>query len=84
MPLYIEWQVLAPRFKLFSCSTELSRTFQLLIKIIIPTNKEVSGLKSLICCIYHANKCQNAKKRWNFNFYEQEKFSCTAEFSIKN
>ena len=46
--------------KLFSCSTQLSMKFQLLIKTKIPTNKEVSCfkyLKYLRCCVYHANKC---------------------------
>ena len=43
--------------KLFSCSTQLSMKFQLLIKTKIPTNEEVSCFKSLRCCIYHANKC---------------------------
>ena len=43
--------------KLFSCSTQLSMKFQLLIKTKIPTNKEVSCTKSLRCCIHHANKC---------------------------
>ena len=43
--------------KLFSCSTQLSTKFQLLIKTKISTNKEVSCFKSLRCCIYHANKC---------------------------
>ena len=43
--------------KLFSFSTQLSTKFQLLIKNKIPTNKGVSGFKSLRCCIYHANKC---------------------------
>ena len=43
--------------KLFSCSTQLSTKFQLLIKNKIPTNEEVSWFKSLRCCIYHANKC---------------------------
>ena len=43
--------------KLFSCSTQLSTKFQLLIKTKIPTFKEVSWFKSLRCCIYHANKC---------------------------
>ena len=43
--------------KLFSCSTQLSTKFQLLIKAKIPTNKEISCFKSLRCCIYHANKC---------------------------
>ena len=42
---------------LFSCSTQLSMKFQLLIKTKIPTNGEVSCFKSLIGCIYTANKC---------------------------
>ena len=43
--------------KVFSCSTQLSQKFQLLIKTKILTNKNVSCFKSLRCCIYHANKC---------------------------
>ena len=43
--------------KLFSFSTQLSTKFQLLIKAKIPTNEDVYCFKSLICCIYHANKC---------------------------
>ena len=43
--------------KLFSCSTQLNTKFQLLIKIKIMTNKEVSCFKPLRCCIHHANKC---------------------------
>ena len=43
--------------KLFSCSTQLSTKFQLLIKTEIPTNEDISCFKSLRCCIYHANKC---------------------------
>ena len=43
--------------KLFSCSTQLSTKFQLLKKTKILTNEEVSCFKSLICCIYHVNKC---------------------------
>ena len=47
-----------PEFiKLFSCSTQLSTKIQLLIKTKILTNKEVSCLKSLRFCIYHAYKC---------------------------
>ena len=42
--------------KLFSCSAQLNKRFQLLMKTKIPTNKEVSCFKSLRCCIYHANK----------------------------
>ena len=41
--------------KLFSCSTQLSTKFELLIKSKIPTNKQVSCFKSLKCCVYHAN-----------------------------
>ena len=51
--------------KLFSCSTQLSKKFQLLIITKIPTNKEVSCFKSLRRCIYHADKCY---------IYEQDKF----------
>ena len=43
--------------QLFSCSTQLSMKFQLLIKTKIQTNEEVSCFKSFRCCIYHANKC---------------------------
>ena len=42
--------------KLFSFSTQMSTKFQLLIKIKILTNEEVSCFKSLRC-IYHANEC---------------------------
>ena len=42
-----------PEFiKLVSCSTQMSTKFQLLIKNKLPTNKEVSWFKYLICCIY--------------------------------
>ena len=43
--------------KPFSCSTQLSMKFQLLIKTKIPTDKEVSCFKSLRCSYNHANKC---------------------------
>ena len=42
--------------KLFSCSTQLSMKFQLLIKAKIPTNKKVSCFKSPRCYVYHADK----------------------------
>ena len=42
--------------KLFSCSTQLSMKFQMLIKTKILTNKEVSCFKSLRCCIYPTHK----------------------------
>ena len=41
--------------KLFSCSTQLSTKFQLLIKTKIPKSKDVSCFKSLRCGIYHAD-----------------------------
>ena len=37
--------------KLFHAQSQLSTKFQLLIKTKIPTNKEVSCIKSLRCCI---------------------------------
>ena len=43
--------------KPFSCSTQLSMKFQLLIKPEILTNEEVSYFKSLRCFIFHAYKC---------------------------
>ena len=60
--------------KLFSCSTQMSTKFQLLIKIKILINEEVPCCKSLKCCIYHDNKCLNANNCWHFNIYEQYKF----------
>ena len=41
-------------YEKFSCSTQLSTKFRLLIKTKILTNKEVPFFKFLICCIYHA------------------------------
>ena len=42
---------------LFSCSTQLSTKFQLLINTKTLTNEEVFCFKSLRCCLYHANTC---------------------------
>ena len=42
---------------LFSCSTQLSMKFQLLIKGKMVKNKDFSCFKTLICCIYPADKC---------------------------
>ena len=53
---------------LFSCLTQLSTIFILLIKTKILTHGEVSCIKSLRCCIYHANNC------CHFNIYELDKF----------
>ena len=52
-------QVLSPVpkvIKLFPCSTQLNTKFQMLIKTQIPTNEEFSCFRSLIYCIYPANK----------------------------
>ena len=49
--------------KLFSCSTQLSAKFQLLIKNTMQTNKEVACFKSLRCSIYHADKSR-AQLSW--------------------
>ena len=65
-------------YKKKSCSTQLSTKFQLLIKTKIPTNEEISCFKSLICCIYHANKRLNANNCWHFNIYKQDKFRAQA------
>ena len=55
--LAIETKVRPQGYKTFSCSTQLSMKFQLLIKTKIPSNEEVSFFKSYRCCIDHANKC---------------------------
>ena len=66
LPNIVSWEGVAfirsgPEIiKLFSCSTQLSTKFQLLIKTKIPTNKDVSCYKSLRC--------------WHFYIYEQDKF----------
>ena len=68
--------------KLYSWSTQLSTKFQLLRKTKIPTNEEVSGLKSLWCCIYHATmlRCQQL---WHDNIYEQDKFRAQLSWVYK-
>ena len=43
--------------KLFSCSTQLSMKFILLINMIIARINSVLGLESLKLVIYPANKC---------------------------
>ena len=46
-----------PDIKLFSCSTQLSTKFQLLIKSKRLKIKEFSCFQPVKCFIYHANKC---------------------------
>ena len=62
--------------KLFSCSTQLSMEFQMLIKPRMLKNKRFSCFQQLRCCIYHAHKYQNAN---NFNLYKHDK--CHAKLS---
>ena len=45
------------RYKTFFMLNSPEHKFQLLIKAKLPTNKEVSCLKFLRCCLYHADKC---------------------------
>ena len=42
--------------KLFSCSTQLSMEFQMLIKYKMLKNNDFSCFQMLRCCIYHAHK----------------------------
>ena len=58
--------------KLFSCSTQLSTKFQLLIKAKLSSTEEVPCSKSLRCCIYSANNCKNANNCWHFNINEHD------------
>ena len=61
-------------YETFFVLNQLSTKFQLHIKTKIQTNEAVIYFKSLRCCIYHANKCQNAIFVGIFNIYEQYKF----------
>ena len=74
---WTKWLPGSEVIKLFSCSTQLSTKFQLLIKTKTPTN-EVSCFISLRCCIYHANKCLNANNCWHSGY-----ISCSAESSMQ-
>ena len=60
--------------KLFSCSTQLSMKFQVLIKTKILKNKGIFCFQTLRYCIFHANGCLNANNCWHFNIYEHDKF----------
>ena len=56
--------------KLFSCSTQLSMEFQMIIKSKMLKNKDFSCFQMPRCCIYHAHKCKNVNNCWHFNIYE--------------
>ena len=54
--------------KLFSCSTQLSMKFKLLITTVIAKINGNFRFESQKLVIYPANNC------WHFNIYEQNKF----------
>ena len=65
-------------FMLNSTSIEL----QMLITNKMLKNEDISCFQTLIGCIYHAYKCQNANNCcWHFNIYEHDKFC--AQLSMK-
>ena len=67
--------------KLFSCSTQLSRKFVLLINVIMPT---IAGILTFISMINVTSERLKARKVFicgYFSFYEQLKFH--AELSMK-
>ena len=69
--------------KLFSCSTQLSMKFYLLIntKLLIST---VVFLLSLAACeVFYAYKYENAKISWRFHSYQQRKIHAQLSLSMK-
>ena len=50
--LALRWLARPRGYKTFSCSTQLSLKFQLLIKTKLPTNEEVSCLLFLSVCLF--------------------------------
>ena len=60
--------------KLFSCSTQLSMKFILLINVKMPTNVGILTFLSLINTTSERLKARNFFICWYFSFYEQLKF----------
>ena len=60
--------------KHFSCSTQLSMKFELLINITITKFNDILRLKPSNSINYAANECKIANNFWHFNIYEQDKF----------
>ena len=58
---------------IFSCLTQLTTRFHMLIKIKTLRCKESSCFKFLRCCIYHANKCLNNCYCWHYNINELDR-----------
>ena len=82
--------------KLFSCSTQLSMKFLLLINLKLLTIANSFLLNIAEHEIFSANKYENANYCWHFHIYLQRKFlllafsylfgekiSCSAELSMK-
>ena len=63
--------------KLFSCSTQLSTKFQLLLKLKYQQIKKLLDLSLSdveFIILINVNKYKNANNCWHFNIYEQDKF----------
>ena len=60
--------------KLFSCSTQLSTKFILLVNVKMPTIVGILTFISMINTIYERFKAKNFFICWYFNFFEQLKF----------
>ena len=69
--------------KRFSCSTQLSMKFSLLInlKLLIIANSFLLNIAEHE--IFSVNKYENANNRWHFHIYLLRKFQCSAELSMK-
>ena len=65
--------------KLFSCSTQLSMEFLLLINLKLPTIANSVLLNEAEHEIFSANKYEDA----NYSYLLAEKISCSAELSMK-
>ena len=73
----LDWLDIWPEvIKLFSCSTELSVKFQMLIKTIMLKNKDISCFQTLTVDVVFIMliNVKNANNCWHFNIYEQDKF----------
>ena len=76
-PLQIIWTQIRPGLeviKLFSCSTQLSTKFILLISVKMPTIVGILTYISMINTTYERLKAINFFVCWYFSFYEQLKF----------
>ena len=77
---------LAPRvLNFFSCSTQLSMKFQLLLGVEIAKIIGIFRFESPKPVIYPANKCLNANNCWHFNkINEQDKFYAQLSWASKS